>query len=198
MDNIFEPILDKDEKVIKIFKPHKGVLFFKSIFLTVLLLLFFYAFILIALIGSSIEQGNNELITSSVLMSLLGFFCVLIGVLIIQILLLIVYYKNIFFGYTNKRIVIRKGIFGVDFKSLDISMIGASTVHVSLIDKILRKDTGTLNFGSMASPMMNSNGGINSFTFSNVTKPYEIYQEIKNYISSNTKIKQKTTKKSKD
>ena len=198
MDNIFEPILDKDEKVIKIFKPHKGVLFFKSIFSTVLLLLFLYAFILIALIGSSIEQGNNELITSSVLMSLLGFFCVLIGILIIQILLLIVYYKNIFFGYTNKRIVIRKGIFGVDFKSLDISMIGASTVHVSLIDKILKKDTGTLNFGSMASPMMNSNGGINSFTFSNVTKPYEIYQEIKNYISSNTNIKQKTTKKSKD
>jgi hypothetical protein len=93
------------------------------------------------------------------------------------------YYYKLFYAYTNKRVIIRTGIFGVDYKSLDMAMIGAVNVYVSLLDKILQKNTGTLTFGSMASPMMTASGQAGSmFRFANIEMPYDLYREIKNAI----------------
>ena len=85
-----------------------------------------------------------------------------------------------YYAYTNKRVIIRKGIFGVDYKSLDMSMIGAVDVSVTLLDKIVHKNTGTIAFGSMANPMGNQNGFM--FKFAHVYNPYETYKEIKTVI----------------
>ena len=58
-------------------------------------------------------------------------------------------------------------------------MIGAIDVYVSLFDKIVHKDTGSLRFGSMSSPI---NGQSSAFIFSHIEKPYENYKKIKEYI----------------
>ena len=84
------------------------------------------------------------------------------------------------YAVTNKRVLIRTGYIGVDYKSLDYSMVGAFTVNVNWIDKLLRKNTGSLSFGSMASPM--TNGTVAKFNFTYIDNPYEIYKEIKELI----------------
>lgn len=91
-----------------------------------------------------------------------------------------IYYNKLYYAYSNKRIIIRTGIIGVDYKSLDLSMIGAVNVYVSLLDKLVGKNTGSITFGSMASPI--SAGNASSYKFANVNNPYELYKEIKNVI----------------
>jgi len=67
----------------------------------------------------------------------------------------------------------------VDFKSLDRKMIGAIDVNVSLLDKLLRKNTGTLKYGSMSSPINNQTS---TYVFAHISNPYENYKKIKECI----------------
>ena len=80
-------------------------------------------------------------------------------------------------------------IFGVDFKSLDLSVIGAVNVYVSLLDKIVHKDTGSLKFGSPSSPIAGEDSS--AYGFSHISQPYETCKEIKVYIDSCKKEKEK-------
>lgn len=174
MEQIFDVILDKDEKLIKTFKPNKAKYMFSVIMSWTIFLLMF------AVIGVMLVLFPDEGVEIDkiyLLIPLGGFvFCMLIVWLLAEI-----YYKNLFFAYSNKRVIIRSGIFGVDFKSLDMSMIGAVNVYVSLIDKILRKNTGSINFGSTASPL---GAGQNApyYKFNHISSPYETCKEIKSYI----------------
>ena len=94
-------------------------------------------------------------------------------------------YKKTFYAYTNKRVIMRTGVIGVDYKSLDIKMIGAIDVYVSFFDKLVHKDTGSLRSGSMSSPI---NGQASAFIFSHIEKPYENYKKIKEFIEEQKKI----------
>ncbi len=194
MENIFEPILDNNETIVKIIKPNKFAMYFKNMFYTVLFCLFMFGFACLGL-AAAISEGEvaSDKVGISILIALAIFVGLSVVICLIEWLFLNIYYKNVYYGYTNKRIVIRKGIFGVDYKSLDIKMIGASTVNVSLMDKLLKKNTGTLHFGSMASPI-NSTTTVNNFILSNVNDPYVLYKEIKNYISDSEDKKASTKK----
>lgn len=173
MENLFERVLDEDEKLIKVYKPNKCKFLFSNILLMSLVLLVF------ASIGVLAVLFPEEGVASEPIYVLIpiGIYVFLLG---LYIVFLAIYYKNVVYAYTNKRIIIRSGIFGVDFKSLDMAMIGAVNVYVSLIDKILKKDTGSLTFGSMASPMGAQAGSI--YKFSNIVMPYETCKEIKSAI----------------
>ena len=94
-----------------------------------------------------------------------------------------IYYSNLYFAYSNKRIIIRSGIFGVDYRTLDMSMVGAVNVSVSLLDKILKKNTGTLSFGSTASPVIQATTG-STYKFTHIIAPYETCKEVKSYIDA--------------
>ena len=94
-----------------------------------------------------------------------------------------IYYKNLYYAYSNKRIIIRSGIFGVDYRTLDMSMVGAVNVSVSLLDKILKKNTGTLSFGSTASPVIQATTG-STYKFTHIIAPYETCKEVKSYIDA--------------
>lgn len=184
MENIFEPILDADEKVVKVFKPHKGKMFTNVCLLS--FLSWFWA-VIVAVIGMLTDPETGEFAPAEwwiIVAVCAGIIIVCFG---ITILFTALSYKNTYYAYTNKRVIIRKGIFGVDYKSLDMSMIGAVDVSVSVIDKILCKNTGSIAFGSMANPMANQNGFM--FKFSHILKPYETYKEIKTVVDEykNTK-----------
>ena len=47
-------------------------------------------------------------------------------------------YKNLEYAFTNKRIIIKSGIIGIDIKSLYYSEIDSFNLKVGLIDKILK------------------------------------------------------------
>lgn len=171
MEKYFEKIIDDDEKIVKVMKPHKGK-FYLSVAITwgISLLVFAVMGIFAVLFP---EEGF--VVKYIYLLIPIGAWVLCLSIIL---LLASIYYKNLFYAYSNKRVIIRSGIFGVDFKSLDMSMIGAVNVYVSLLDKILRKDTGSIMFGSTASPIGGQNAGV-GYRFNHIKHPYETSKEVK-------------------
>ena len=168
MENLFDVILDKDEQILKLYKPHKLGTWFGGILSIIFMSIVLVPFAVFCFLDTvSIATG----------VTILAF--LLVWALIIIICNALWLNKTVY-AVTNKRIIIRTGYIGVDYKSLDYTMLGALTVNVSLIDKLIRKNTGSIAFGSMASPMTNATQA--KFNFAYITNPYETYKEIKNII----------------
>jgi len=89
-------------------------------------------------------------------------------------------YNKRFYAYTNKRIIIQNGFIGIDFKSLDLKFIGATEVKVDFLDKLLKRNTGTIKFGSHATPT--NVQGVQAFQFVGILDPYNVYKEIKKHM----------------
>ena len=172
---LFNQVLDADEEIIRTIRPVKARAWFGVIVSVVLMSIFFIPMI-IGMICSP-EDGS--------LGGLIAFIAIYVLLALISIICVALWNKKTVYAITNKRVLIRTGYIGVDYKSLDYSMIGAFTVNVSWVDKLLKKNTGTISFGSTASPMVNSN--VSRFVFSFVDKPYETYKEIKSYIDERKK-----------
>lgn len=179
-NELFSLVLDKDENIIKTFRPNKARAWFGTI-LTVLLL----CVVFIPLIVAGFMSTEPDALSTAIG----GIVFLLVFVVIICIMIVLWCNKTVY-AVTNKRVLIRTGYIGVDYKSLDYSMVGAFTVNVNWIDKLLRKNTGSLAFGSMASPM--TNGTVAKFNFSYIDKPYEVYKEIKELIDE-SKLKKDPT-----
>ena len=89
-------------------------------------------------------------------------------------------YNKRFYAYTNKRIIIQNGFIGIDFKSLDLKFIGATEVKVDFLDKLLKRNTGTIKFGSHATPT--NVQGVQAFQLVGILDPYNVYKEIKKHM----------------
>lgn len=174
MTDVFKNILDDDEVVIKQFKPNKFRFFFGTYGAFLLIMLFLGAFIVLPL------ALDGEVFIGFV------FIGIVIGVFVVTLLLTTLFavlsYQKKYYAYTNKRILIQGGVIGIDYKGLDHKMIGAIEVRVDLLDKIVRKNTGTIKFGSQASPL--SKQAAPMFIFHGIHDPYNVYREIKKYIDS--------------
>ena len=175
MKALFTNILNKDEKIVKVIKPNKLKLFIYW-FTYSFWVCFWLAFCsVLPMLTSGIEGG--EVITWEYYMIPVG---VIVLIFIFTAIFAEVYYRNNFFAYTNSRILIRSGIIGIDFKSLDMRYVGALNVKVGFWDKVLKRETGTITFGSMSSPMASSKQI--GYNFSHVEKPYELYKEMKEFV----------------
>ena len=172
MENVFDLVLEKDETIIEIFKPNKFKTYFKSIFSFTWILLC----VLIPLaVGMFVPEEGFE--AAGAIWCLLPIGLFILGE-VVYVLFLNMHYKKTFYAYTNKRILIRTGVVGVDYKSLDLSSVGAMDVYVSLFDKIVNRNTGSLRFGSMSSPMTN---GTAAYQFAHISAPYDVYKRMKEY-----------------
>lgn len=119
-DNLFDDILEKDEKIIKIIKPSKKR-FFRDWALPFIFPIFLPHF-LIFMVGT---------------------------LFFILPLLHVKAYKNTYYAYTNKRLITRGSAIGVDYHSLEYKDITSSSVDVGFLDKLGKgKKTGTLAFKS--------------------------------------------------
>lgn len=169
---LFDDVIEADETIQKGFKPNKKKVFASFIIFDVIVAFFFSLTILGMWLDGEIPQKEKIIGT-----------CIVAGVVFLIVALTMwfvsLYYKNAYYIYTNKRIIVRTGVFGVDFHSLDIENIGASNVCVSLLDKMVGKNTGSIRFGSNSSPITNSYYG-----FMNIENPYQVYKEIKGYIQT--------------
>lgn len=175
-ENVFKNILDDDEVVIKQFKPNKAKFYFAVFTIYFIVVVLFSAFGILPFVLDGPLQ-SSELITLIIVAS---------ASIVISVLLVILFanlsYRKKYFAYTNKRILIQSGIIGIDYKGLDHKMIGALEVRVDVVDKIVNKNTGTIKFGSMASPLKGQESAM--FVFSGVEDPYFVYREIKKYIDT--------------
>lgn len=183
MEQKFDAIIEKGEEVLNIFKPDKlrfwsGWVIGMTITATVFMLLPLFSLF-------ALFRGPDLfwLIFGISLPSMGGLvvLCILISFTARKIL-----YKNTFYAYSNKRIMIRAGIIGVDYKSLEFRSLNATIVWVGLLDKLMRRNTGDLKFGSPASPVLAVEGlhHTNQFLFRHVKKPYETMREIKEFMNT--------------
>lgn len=169
----FSNILDRDEKILMTMKPKKGAYVMGPMFAFVpLIIMLIFAF---ATVGFATEGA---------LLPPFIFLLALIAVMAAILIPLMVHsYRITCYAVTDKRILIRTGYIGVDYRALDIKSINAVGVNVSLINKMF--GGGSLEFGSASSPMVGVNGQTaKPFVFRDIDKPYENYKVIKELIES--------------
>ena len=171
MQDKFSNILDKGETIQISFLPNKKKRYFINLLVSTLILVFVCGLTAIAMFipeeGSQALDGKYAIIP-------IGVFVLGIG---ISLLFSRLWLKHTFYVLTNKRAIIRTGIIGVDFKSLDLKTICATDVYVSVFDKLLGGKTGSIRMGSMASPINSTNGM--PYAFSHINDPYVAYKKIK-------------------
>lgn len=146
MEEKFHDILDKDEKIISVFKPVKRRYWRAG--LAPFAIPLFWPHLIILLVITFFT---------------LPFFYAKA-------------YYNIYYAYTNKRLIVRKGIFGNNFASLEYKDITATSVKVGFLDKGC--ETGTLEFSS---PSVHA--GV-PLRFNYISNPYENMKLIKEQIDS--------------
>ena len=150
MENKFIDILEKDEQIIKVFKPNKKR-FWKTLIFPFAIPLFWPHLIIMMVftfftLPFFFKKG----------------------------------YNNLYYAYTNKRLIVRSGMFGVNYSSLDYQDITSTTVSVGFLDK--KTNTGSLQF---VSPSVHQG---RPMTFSYIENPYEVMKEIKEYMSNKENI----------
>ena len=182
-------ILDNDEEVKEYFKPNKkrfvliNILFSSLFFLLVFGGIFIAGlFGILGIIDFTSDNGEKDLFAPIMLLIIsLPFF---VG----SILTLVGYavrYKRALYVVTNKRLIIRSGFIGVDYKSIELKYVGLVNVRVDFLDKLSGGNTGTITFASPAIPMNGQNNVHGAFSFASVENPYDVYKKVKEYIPEN-------------
>jgi membrane protein YdbS with pleckstrin-like domain len=187
MKEMFNDIVDENEKIIEVLKPNTQKFWWNvGVILSfgILLMVFIVAIPLFAAYCSD-EITMWGFWLTIIITGTISLFAILITILFASQA-----FRKRFYAYSDKRILIRSGVIGVDFKVLEYKLLGAMTVNVNVIDKILGGKTGTIRFGSASSPIMRYHNGaaaMNAFTFSHVEKPYQLLRDIKKAINKEEK-----------
>ena len=172
---IFDPIMGKDEQIIETFKPN-----IKRELVLNLICLFLGAAVFIAFPIIFICLMANEAVDNADLWVGIIPWSIVIGAMFLIGFIGIAFgYKKKAFCITNKRIIIRSGVIGTDFKTLEFDLIGGVSVTVGLLDKLVKPTTGRISFASAASPVVNNMKGISMYAFTAIENPYETYKRIK-------------------
>lgn len=189
-------ILDDDETILFSMKPNKRrFITITSIFSGLISFIIGTIFLLVgvlSLLGIGIhftnESGARDLMPSII-------FIIFGSVPFFSAITLLfrstIKYQKAFYIVTNKRLILRNGFIGVDYKSIAIKNIITVDVRVDFLDKLVTPNTGSIVFGSAANPVVNNNqnnsSDLNSFIFAHIDDPYGSYKKIKQIIDSETK-----------
>ena len=183
MKEMFNDIIDENEEIIAVLKPNA-----RKFWWVVGLVLFFSIVVFNAIVALMVWgiYANGEIADIwTVWLTLIIAGGVSLLAIIKVIFLASLAFRKRYYAYSNKRILIRSGVIGVDFRVMEYKLLGAMTVNVNVIDKILGGKTGSIHFGSASSPIMGFRGAhaaMNAFAFTHVEKPYELLRAIKKAI----------------
>jgi fumarate reductase subunit D len=185
MKEKFSDIIEKGEEIIKVYKPNKKKFTWVVILSCLGMMILPVVFIILCFVLPADEVAADAEENVAKLVFFIAS-CAVGLIVLIGILLCVLYYKNKYYAYTTKRVIVRSGIFGIDYASLEFKSLTATVVSVSLLDKILGNKTGSIKFGSASSQI---SGGVyqasmmNPYIFRHIEKPYEVMREIKEYIN---------------
>jgi membrane protein YdbS with pleckstrin-like domain len=87
-------------------------------------------------------------------------------------------FSNTAYGFTNKRVIIRTGFIGTDFKSIDYDKISDIEVNVNIIERIF--NVGTIRFfsGRTITDRNNATAKLYDAWFS-IENPYQVFKMVK-------------------
>lgn len=96
---------------------------------------------------------------------------------ILNIVRLVLIYPNVHYAITTKRVMVRRGFFGIDFKTIDFDKIKNMEVNVNPLEKLL--NVGTIKVFS--GETMSSEHGTRSLydVFKAIENPYGVFKELK-------------------
>jgi len=181
---LFAPILQEDEEIIKVIKPNKKrYVYLGGLAYTLLALI--PILVMAAPFGMLIDAFKEDGAPKPLVIELSIFGGFILLTLIAVWVGLNMSYKKTFYAYTNKRILIRRGVIGVDYATLDFEMIGGLMVNVGFLDRLMKgsDNPGTITFGSSASPVIYTrNGRASAYAFRNIDHPYEVYRDLKHMV----------------
>ena len=187
----FSLILDADEMIIKTYKPNKKrytliSLFALSPFIIVPTMFVVLSILMLTNVINVVNEDGSHDYSGAIIMMIFSLIFILF--IISTPFIKLFSYKKAMYCITNKRVIIRHGLIGVDFKSLSISSIVAINVEVNALDKMIKPVTGTITFASAATPITTGKEKNNvPFAFSCIENPYDVYREIKTIVDANTK-----------
>jgi hypothetical protein len=89
-------------------------------------------------------------------------------------------YKYVEYAITDKRVIIKSGLVGRDFKTVDYDQITNVEVNVSIWDKLLAKSSGTICIFSAGTISYGKHGPYATpYRLSNIPNPYEVFKLFK-------------------
>lgn len=96
---------------------------------------------------------------------------------ILNMIRLVLVHRNTVYALTNKRVMLRSGFFGIDFKAIDFDKIQNLEVNVSPFEKLF--NVGSIRIFS-GEYRRNENGTSALYnTFIAIHNPYEVFRQIK-------------------
>ena len=164
MTEKFKEVIEKNEQILVGLRPNKSKFMFSSFVWT------FLCFDLVLLFGA----------VWLFIEGMVAYGLVTIGLMVVALVCALLwcnsFYSTCFYAVTSKKIIVRSGVFGVDFKTMDLNLVGAVNVEVTIIDKLVGKNTGTIYFLEQGSPNV-------LYKFSHIENPYEVYRQIKEIVT---------------
>jgi hypothetical protein len=96
---------------------------------------------------------------------------------ILNMLRLVLVYRNVSYAITTKRVMLRSGFFGIDFKAVDFDKIQNLEVNVGPLEKIFNVGSIRIFSGETVS----SKNGTRSMhdTFKAIENPYSVFKQLK-------------------
>jgi len=166
---LFDSVKDNDEEIIWTDKPVFIPYLTSGIGLDLLILVFVFVFIYVYLTGDSDDNNPSTMFWVIGSIPLIQRFYVFINKL--------VSFSNTAYAYSNKRVMIRTGFIGTDFKTIDYDKISDIEVKVSAIERMY--NVGTIQFFSGRTE--NTDNGIKKLTdrWIAIRNPYEIFKMVK-------------------
>jgi len=187
-EQLFQGVLEKDEKIIKMYKPDKKKFNWYVRLLIWLSTVWFYGAVFVVLDPAVRDWFGGWLTDNPWLIVLAIIGAVTLLIILIELFVRIftgLYYKNRYYVYTDRRVLVRSGVFGIDYKSLEYRNLTATIVKVSLLDRLIKHKTGTIVFGSPSSPVTGALGAmaLNPYRFGHIVDPYVTLTAIKEVIA---------------
>jgi hypothetical protein len=176
--NEFKPIIDDDEQIIWDGKPLLIPFLLNAA--PVLLLGLGWLF----MVGIMMPISNEDAFTVPgastdnpfmMMFTLIRFLPLLLG--IGQVIYLMFVYKNTHYAITNKRLLFKSGLFGIDYKIVDYDQIKNMEVNVNPFEKLLEAGSIRIFNGEMITH--NQTTRAVPTTMSAITDPYEVFKKLK-------------------
>lgn len=137
--NAVEDILEKDEKILQRLKPNAKVIRLEAIFKGMPLALLWFSidavFIVTMFTTGAVEEAPW------MIAFMVGFFALHllpVWLYIANLIKNLAGYKNIEYVFTDKRIIIRSGLVGIDFKSIYYTSLESVNLKVGLFDRLFK------------------------------------------------------------
>ena len=172
-----DKILNANEKVLWEGSPKFWPYFFDGLFS----LAFFMVMIWIGGVMSIILTSKNVdfswgLILWMIFMALVGSW-MMIGIPIYNLLA----YRHVWYVITSKRVIIQRGLIGRDFEIMDFDQITNAEVAVSLWDRLVGKNSGSISITSAGSLTDSTRRRTiaKPNNIGNIESPYEVFKFFK-------------------